>query len=80
MASFYVCRRKPKECRECGFCTEYFYCPGVGKPSIDRFETACIDCGVCYVACPYLAVERVEDIVPRKEIVIFVDGDYCSVP
>jgi len=80
MASFYICRRKPKECRECGFCTEYFYCPGVGKPSIDRFETACIDCGICYVACPYFAVERVEDIVPRKEVAIFVDGDRFAVP
>jgi len=77
---FYVCRRNSKECRDCGFCTEYFSCPGVGKPSIERFETACVDCGVCYNACPYRAVERIEDTVPRKQITISVDGEYFAVP
>jgi len=77
---FYVCRRKPKECRDCGFCTEYFYCPGVGKPSIERFETACIDCGVCHAACPYMAVERVVDTLPREQVTIVVDGDRFAVP
>ncbi len=80
MASFFICRRKPEECRECGFCTEYFCCPGVGKPSIDRFETACIDCEVCYLACPYMAVERVKDTIPRKEVKITIDGNRFIVP
>jgi len=77
---FYVCRRDSKECKDCGFCTEYFSCPGVGKPSIERFETACIDCSVCYTACPYRAVERIEDVVPRKRITIVVDDEYFAVP
>jgi len=80
LTSFYVCRRNSKECRDCGFCTEHFSCPGVGKPSIERFETACIDCGVCYVACPYRAVERVRDTIPRKQITITVDDDRFRVP
>jgi len=77
---FYVCRRKPQECKDCGFCTEYFFCAGVGKPSIERFETACIDCGICYIACPYMAVERVVDTLPRKQVTILVDGDRFAVP
>jgi len=77
---FYVCRRNSKECKDCGFCTEHVSCPGVGKPSIERFETACIDCGVCYIACPYRAVERIEDVVPRKQIMIVVDDEYFAVP
>ena len=80
MTLFYVCRRDSKECKDCGFCTEYFSCPGVGKPSIERFETACIDCSVCYTACPYRAVERIEDVVPRKRITIVVDDEYFAVP
>jgi len=80
LTSFYICRRNSKECKDCGFCTEYFSCPGVGKPSIERFETACIDCGVCYVACPYKAVERVRDTIPRKQITITVDDDRFQVP
>jgi len=80
LASFYVCRRNSGECKDCGFCLEYFSCPGVGKPSIDRFETACIDCGVCLVACPYGAVERVVDMVPRRHVTISVDGQRFSVP
>ncbi|MFB0501193.1 MAG: radical SAM protein [Candidatus Bathyarchaeia archaeon] len=80
MASFYVCRRNSKECKDCGFCVEYFSCPGVGKPTIDRFETACIDCGVCLVACPYPAVERIVDTVPRKQVTISVDSQLFSVP
>lgn len=59
---------------------EYFSCPGVGKPSIDRFETACIDCGICLVACPYQAVERIPDTVPRKDVRIRVDGEDFVVP
>ena len=80
MVSFYVCRRNSKECKDCGFCMEYFSCPGVGKPSIDRFETACIDCGICLVACPYQAVERIPDTVPRKDVRIRVDGEDFVVP
>ncbi|MDH5732579.1 MAG: radical SAM protein [Candidatus Bathyarchaeota archaeon] len=80
MTLFHVCRRNSKECRDCGFCTEHFSCPGVDKPSIERFETACIDCDVCYVACPHSAVERVKDVVPRKQIMIVVDGEYFAVP
>ena len=59
---------------------EYFSCPSVGRPSIDRFETACIDCGVCLVACPYQAVEGVVDTVPRKEVRIRVDDEDFVVP
>jgi len=80
LASFYVCRRNSEECKDCGFCIEVFSCPGVGKPTIDRFETACIDCGVCLVACPYGAVERVVDTVPRRQVTISVDGQPSSVP
>jgi len=80
MASFYVHRRNSKKCRECGFCTQYFYCPGVGKPSLDRFETACIDCAVCSLACPYSAIEKIGDNFPRKNVKIFVDGESFNVP
>jgi len=80
LASFFVCRRNSGECKDCGFCVEYFSCPGVGKPTIDRFETACIDCGVCFVACPYEAVERVVDTVPRRQVTISVDGQPFGVP
>jgi len=79
-ASFYVCRRSPMECRECGFCTEHFRCPGVGKPAIDRYETACVDCEVCHLACPHMAVKRVRDTLPRKEVTIDVDGNPFTVP
>jgi len=77
---FHVCRRNSEECRDCGFCTEHFGCPGIGKLSIERFETACIDCGVCHIACPHKAVERIEDVVPRKKITIIVDNEYFTVP
>jgi pyruvate formate lyase activating enzyme len=80
LASFFVYRRNSKECKNCGFCLEYFSCPGVGKSTIDRFETACVDCGVCFVACPYQAVERVVDTVPRKQITINIDGEDFVVP
>jgi pyruvate formate lyase activating enzyme len=80
LASFYVYRRNSKECKDCGFCLEYFSCPGVGKPTIDRFETACIDCGVCYVACPHQAVELIVDTVPRKHVRICVDGEDFVLP
>lgn len=65
---------------DCGFCTEHFVCAGVGKPSVERFETACVDCGICLVACPYQAVRRVRDTVPRKYIKITVDGTDFAVP
>jgi len=77
---FYVCRRIPETCVECGFCLEHFVCPGVGKASIERFETACVDCGVCLLACPYEAVERTIDIVPKKNIKIVVDDQEFFVP
>jgi len=80
LTPFYVCRRNSEECKDCGFCMEYFSCPGVGKSSIDRFETACIDCGVCLVACPYQAVERIVDTIPRKQVTISVDGKPFAVP
>jgi len=80
LASFYVCRRDSKECRDCGFCTEHFICPGVGKPSIERFETACVDCGLCLMACPYKAVQRLRDTVPRKQVKINIDGTDFAVP
>jgi len=80
LASFYVCRRNSGECKDCGFCMEYFSCPGVGKPTIDRFETACVDCGVCLVACPHQAVGRVVDTVPRKDVRVCVDGEDFVVP
>jgi len=80
LASFYVCRRDSKECRDCGFCTAHFVCPGVGKASIERFETACVDCGVCLMACPYQAVQRVRDTVPRKQVKINIEGTEFAVP
>ncbi len=80
MASFYVCRRDSEECRDCGFCTEHFVCPGVGRPSIERFETACVDCGVCLTACPYQAVQRIRDTVPRKQVKITMDGADFAIP
>jgi pyruvate formate lyase activating enzyme len=80
LASFYVCRRDSKECQDCGFCTEHFTCPGVGKPSIERFETACVNCGVCLIACPHKAVQRLRDTVPRKQVRINIDGTDFAVP
>jgi len=80
LASFYVCRRNSEECRDCGFCMEHFSCPGMGKPSIERFEIACVDCGICYVACQYQAVKRIRDTIPRKQITIVVDRDRFAVP
>jgi pyruvate formate lyase activating enzyme len=80
LACFYVCRRDSKECKDCGFCTEHFVCPGVGKPSIERFETACVDCGICLIACPYKAVQRVRDTIPRKQVKINIDGTEFAVP
>lgn len=77
---FYVCRRIPETCVECGFCLEHLVCPGVGKASIERFETACVNCGVCLLACPYEAVERTVDIVPRKHIKIIIDDQEFLVP
>ncbi|MGC9345561.1 MAG: 2Fe-2S iron-sulfur cluster-binding protein [Candidatus Bathyarchaeales archaeon] len=74
ISKFYVCRRILERFVECGFCLESFECPGVGKPSIERFETACVDCGVCLLACPYEAVEHIMDIIPRKHVKIVVDG------
>ncbi len=80
MPPFCVCRRDPEKCRDCGFCAEYFSCSGVRKPSIERFETACVDCGLCYVACPYMAVDRLADVIPRRQIAMSVDGDRFTVP
>lgn len=52
----------------------------MGKPSIERFEIACVDCGICYVACQYQAVKRIRDTIPRKQITIVVDRDRFAVP
>ena len=77
---FYVCRRNSDKCLECGFCLENFICPGMGKATIERYETVCIDCQVCFFACPYEAVQRIIDIIPRREIKILVDGKEFLVP
>ncbi len=79
MHNFYICNRNPDKCTNCGFCTEYFSCPGIGKPSLERYETLCVDCGVCYFACPNRAVDRRKDVFPRKHVSISVDGKRFSV-
>jgi pyruvate formate lyase activating enzyme len=52
----------------------------MGKPSLERYETLCVDCGVCYFACPNRAVDRRNDVFPRKHVTITVDGKRFSVP
>ena len=80
MEGRYVYRRNPDECRECGFCEEHILCPGVGGSTIHRPERLCVGCGVCYVACPYEAVEAVTDETPRSTVRIVVDGEVYEVP
>ncbi len=76
----FVCKRDLKRCVKCGFCEEHFICPGIDRPEINRLEDLCINCSVCFIACPYSAVDRVEDFSTRKEIRIFVDGEQHIVP
>jgi pyruvate formate lyase activating enzyme len=52
----------------------------MGKPSLERYETLCVDCGVCYLACPNKAVNRRKDLFPRKQVTITVDNERFSVP
>ncbi len=39
-----------------------------------------MDCGVCLMACPYKAVQRIRDTVPRKQVKINIDGTEFAVP
>jgi pyruvate formate lyase activating enzyme len=50
------------------------------KPSLERYETLCVDCGVCHSACPNKAVHRKKDVFPRKNVTIIVDDERFSVP
>jgi len=52
----------------------------MGKPSLERYETLCVDCGVCHLACPNRAVDRRKDVFPRKNVTITVDKERFSVP
>jgi pyruvate formate lyase activating enzyme len=52
----------------------------MGKPSLERYESLCVDCGVCYLACPSMAVDRKKDVFPRKQVTIVVDEQRFSVP
>lgn len=39
-----------------------------------------MDCGICLMACPHKAVQRVRDTVPRKQVNINIDGTDFAVP
>ena len=39
-----------------------------------------MDCGICLVACPYQAVQRVKDTVPRRQVKITIDDTDFAVP
>jgi len=52
----------------------------MGKPSLERYETLCVDCGVCHSACPNRVVHRKRDVFPRKNVTITVDDERFSVP
>lgn len=80
--SFYSCRRNVEKCVNCGFCSELVICPATGRKRGlgGAYEGGCIDCQVCYQACPYQAVERVVDRAPRKNVRINIDGEMFSVP
>jgi len=43
-------------------------------------EEKCIACQLCYHACPYQAIERVQDETPRKNVVVKVNGRRVEVP
>ncbi|RLI07494.1 hypothetical protein DRO32_03785 [Candidatus Bathyarchaeota archaeon] len=72
--------RDERLCVRCGFCEEFFACPGVGKPSLERDPELCVGCGVCYVACPYEAVVEVVREEERPTVRITVEGEPYEVP
>ena len=72
--------RDKERCVECGFCEEYFTCPGVGRPSLERDPSMCVGCGVCFLACPYEAVVQIEDTRPRRGVRITIDDELYEVP
>lgn len=62
--------QRTDRCRSCGFCSLEAVCPS---------PESCIGCGLCFVACPYEAVEPVEAYVDRW-VEILVDGERVEVP
>ena len=78
--AFCIYVRDEERCTECGFCQEYFVCPGMGRPALERDPSRCVGCGVCYLACPHEAVVELEDEAPRQTVRITVDGEPHEVP
>jgi len=46
----------------------------------NAYEEKCVDCQLCYQACPYRAVERALDKTARKSVKIKVNGKAFKVP
>lgn len=63
--------RNPSKCVNCNFCTSIVKCPS---------PNYCIACMSCYLGCPHLAIDCIQDTNPRKIIKITIDGIEHEVP
>ena len=77
---FRVYVRDEEKCVECGFCGEFVFCPGMGRPTMYRDPDRCVGCGACCLACPYEAVRPVEDLRPRPTVRLTIEGESYEVP
>ncbi len=68
---FYVARRNRNICSRCEY---HFYCLGMFPCG-----SHCSGCGVCFVACPYEAVELFER-ENIKEVPVYVDNEKLYLP
>ena len=78
--AFRIYVRDEELCTGCGFCEEYFTCPGMGRPTLERDPGRCVGCRVCYLACPFEAVREVADPRERRVVRITVQGEPFEVP